>query len=108
MSRWKPSKAGVVPERPARGAPDSPEVRLRAQVEAIRATIGECMTVRLPGATSVYFGVVVMKEDVAVVGGMFDLRALLDDIDAIISDVVPPFTDAELRAMMKAHREGTT
>lgn len=108
MSRWKPSKASVKPNRPARGAPGSPEARLRAQVEAIRVTIGECMTVRLPGATSVHLGVVAMKDDAAVVGGVFDLRAMLDDIDAIISDVAPPFTDAELREMLKHRREDET
>lgn len=81
---------------------DGPEYRLRAMVEAIRLTIGECMTVRLPGATSVHLGIIATKEDVAVVGGVFDIRALLADIDALISDVAPPFTDEELAAFVKA------
>ena len=104
MSRWKP-KPATKPKRPVRGAPGSPEARLRAMVEAIRVTIGECMTVRLPGATSVHLGVVAQREGAMVVGGMFDLRAMLDDIDTVISDVAPPFTDEELRAMMQRHRE---
>ena len=84
------------------GPLDGPEYRLRAMVEAIRLTIGECMTVRLPGATSVHLGIIATKEDVAVVGGVFDIRALLADIDALISDVAPPFTDEELAAFVKA------
>lgn len=103
MSRWKP-KPVRHHARPVRGAPDSPEARLRALIEAIRVTIGECMTVRLPGATSVHLGVVAQREDAMVVGGMFDLRTMLDDIDTLISDVAPPFTDEEVREMMKRHR----